>query len=360
VTLERAPLLRVLVCIRSCVMTVPSCQVARAVARRSPDHSESFTMSRHPRRRGFTLIELLVVIAIIAILVAMLLPAVQQVREAARKSQCQDHLHNLVIAVHNYETSHRTFPPGSLGFPFVFSSHAQLLPHIEQAGLKNLLNYNVPPLTFSGAYPLAAPNEAAAANSIAVFQCPSDADSISGSLFGTINYPACAGSGTRNNGSSTDSDGVIFSRSKVRFADMTDGSSSTVIFGESIVGDGGSTAPVSPNERRRRVIELSMGTPTTDAACAGATTWAGLRSAKWINGHYADTLYNHYYGPNSATPDCNNGFHSHALTAARSMHPGGAQVGLGDGKVTLISENINLPTWRAISTRMGGEVPGAY
>ena len=69
---------------------------------------------RQSLRTGFTLIELLVVIAIIAILVALLLPAVQQVREAARKSQCQDHLHNLVIGIHNYESSFKVLPPAMI------------------------------------------------------------------------------------------------------------------------------------------------------------------------------------------------------------------------------------------------------
>lgn len=312
------------------------------------------------RRRGFTLIELLVVIAIIAILVALLLPAVQQVREAARKAQCQDHLHNLVISVHSYESSHRTFPPGTLGFPYVFSAHAQLLPFLEQANLKNLLNFNVPPLTFNGSFPQAAPNEAAASNSIDVFLCPSDQEGVPGQNFGAISYPACTGSGTVSSGSSTAADGVIFTRSKIRFADVTDGTSNTAIFSESVQGDGMNAVPVTAIERQRRTIELTLGTPTTPAACAGGAAWSGLRGAKWINGHYADTLYNHFYGPNSATPDCNNGFHSHALVSARSMHAGGVQVALGDGKVRFVSENINLPTWQALATRSGGEVVGAY
>jgi prepilin-type N-terminal cleavage/methylation domain-containing protein len=313
-------------------------------------------------RAGFTLIELLVVIAIIAILMAMLLPAVQAVREAARKAQCQDHLHNLVIAVHNYESSHRTFPPGTLGFPWVFSAHAQLLPFVEQKGLQDLLNFSAPPLTF-GSFPEAAANEAAAKNQLDIFLCPSDMESVAGGGFGAISYPACTGSGLVNNGSSTNADGVIFQRSKIRFADVTDGVSNTVVFGETVLGDGTAitmTAPATSTEKLRRVIELPMATATTPSACAGASSWSGQRGAKWINGHYADTLYNHFYAPNSPTLDCNNGYHSGALTAARSMHPGGVQVGLGDGKVRFVSENLNLDTWRALATRGAGEVLGAY
>src|SRR5690606_35628741 len=95
-------------------------------------------MSRFmPRnRRGFTLIELLVVIAIIAVLIALLLPAVQQAREAARRTQCKNNLKQLALALHNYENTHRVFPPGSIGYPFVWSAQAQLLPFVEQGNLQ--------------------------------------------------------------------------------------------------------------------------------------------------------------------------------------------------------------------------------
>ena len=170
-----------------------------------------------------------------------------------------------------------------------------------------------------------------------------------------------------NNGSMTDSDGVIFAMSRIRFGDITDGTSNTAVFSESVLGSGSSSTGATPTDRLRQTIELPTFTATSTANCvvSGSTTWTGLRGAKWINGHYADTLYNHFLGPNSRTPDCNNGYHSQAQTAARSNHTGGVHVLLCDGSVRFVSvrfvsENVDIVVWRAIATRQGGEVLGEF
>jgi len=326
--------------------------------------------ARRMRAKGFTLIELLVVIAIIAILVALLLPAVQQAREAARRSSCKNNLKQLGLSLHNYEAAHRVFPPGGLGYPFVWSAHAQLLPYVEQAGLQNLLNYDYPPMNaFAGSYDpvIVAQNDTAAQNSLAILTCLSDKERVAGSVYGGISYPACAGSGlngsgTADDGSVSNADGIIFSRSKIGFRDVTDGTSNTIAFGEQLLGDGTNAAP-NAGDYRRRVIELSMGTQTTPAACnpTVATSWSGQRGAKWVNGHLADTMYNHWHGPNSAVnADCHNGYHNFALVSARSAHPGGVQVELVDGSCRFVNENIDLTTWRNLATRSGGEVIGEF
>ncbi|MEW4530449.1 DUF1559 domain-containing protein [Maioricimonas sp. JC845] len=324
---------------------------------------------RAPRARGFTLIELLVVIAIIAILIALLLPAVQQAREAARRAQCKNNLKQLALALHNYESSHRVFPPGGLGYPFVWSAQAQLLPYVDQASLKNLLVYEVPPLASFGAgydAALVDQNDQAARNRLSLLLCPSDSDAVPGSEYGGNSYPACAGSGINGTGDTDDgsisnADGVIFSQSRIGFRDVTDGTSNTIVFSEHLLGDGQDVAP-SGNDYRRRVIELSLGTQTTPAACtpASAPAWSGQRGAKWVNGHLADTMYNHWYGPNAREPDCHNGFHNFALTSARSAHEGGVQAALVDGSARFVSENIDLTLWRALATRSGGEVIGEF
>jgi prepilin-type N-terminal cleavage/methylation domain-containing protein len=317
---------------------------------------------RFAARRGFTLIELLVVIAIIATLIALLLPAVQQAREAARRAQCKNNLKQLALALHNYESTHRVFPPGRVGFPLVWSAQAQLLPYVEQAGLTNVFDFNIPPLTFGGSFPQSAQNEAFARTKLPLLLCPSDADAVPGSGFaGGISYPGNAGSGIVNNGSINAADGIFFSKSAVRFGDLSDGTSNTVAFSESLLGDGVDQTPAGA-DYRRRVVELPGATPTTVSAClpASAPKWSGQRGAKWVNGHFADALYNHFLPPNAPLPDCHNASHNFALTAARSNHTGGVHTALCDGSVRFLSDSIDLSIWRAAATRAGGEVAGEF
>jgi prepilin-type N-terminal cleavage/methylation domain-containing protein len=319
-----------------------------------------------PRRRsarGFTLIELLVVIAIIAVLVAILLPAVQQAREAARRTQCSNHLKQLGLALHNYESAHGIFPPGRLNYPKVFSAHAQLLPYIDGAALYNLIDYDVAPSFAAPSTPMTR-NEMAARIPIAIFLCPSDFGRISGSDFGPTNYVASIGSGVADAHIGR-GDGVMFSGSNIKFRDVSDGLSNTIVFSEQTLGIGGNPSSPSgsgPKSAEGEVLELTGATVTTEAACVPGSggNWSGNRGAKWMNGHYGDTLFNLYYAPNSLQFDCGNGSHNYGLTSARSRHEGGVQVLLGDGSGRFVGENIALETWRGLGTRAGGERTGEF
>jgi len=318
-----------------------------------------------PRQRAFTLIELLVVIAIIAILIALLLPAVQQAREAARRTQCRNNLKQIGLAIHNYESSHKMFPPGRLGFPMVFSAQAHILPYMDNSTLYNLIDFNTRPSFTTPAPSPMSRNDIAVRTIIPHYLCPSDFGSVRGSEFGPTNYVAVAGSGTGASNSINTGDGVMYSRSSTRFRDVTDGMSNTACFGEHTLGVGGNPSSPSgsaPTNPEGEVLELTGATPTTDASCVvgAGGNWSGNRGAKWMNGHYGDTLYNHYYPPNARQFDCGNASHNFGLTAARSRHEGGVMLLICDGSVRFVSENIDLTNWRSIATRAGGEVVGEF
>ncbi len=314
-----------------------------------------------PRRaRGFTLIELLVVIAIIAILIALLLPAVQQAREAARRSQCKNNLKQMGLALHNYEATHRCIPSGRVNYPMVFSAQAQLLPYIDGGNLRKIIDFNTAP-TFCDPCATLLPNDIASRTVVPMFLCPSDQSAIPGSVFAPTNYAGNIGSGVGASASIKTGDGVMYSGSGTRFADVKDGLSTTVAFGESTLGPSGkpsSPAGGPPKYPLGEVLELTGATVTTDAACvpSGSAVWSGLRGAKWMNGHYGDTLYNHYYSPNSQQNDCGNASHNYGQTTARSQHPGGVHVALCDGAVRFVSDKINRTIWQALATRRGSEV----
>ncbi|OAI57643.1 hypothetical protein AYO47_07810 [Planctomyces sp. SCGC AG-212-M04] len=316
------------------------------------------------RLRAFTLIELLVVIAIIAILIALLLPAVQQAREAARRTQCRNNLKQIGLAIHNYESSLRVFPPGRLGFPMVFSVQSHLLPYVEGSTLYNIIDFNTAPKFLPPSTPMTQ-NEIACRTKIPGYICPSDFASVPGSDFAPTNYIATTGSGAGTANHINFGDGVMYSMSSVRFRDVTDGLSNTICFSEHTLGPGGlpSSAPGSPaRDPKGEVLELVGGTATTEPACVvgGGGGWSGLRGAKWMNGHYGDTLYNHFYPPNSKQFDCGNTSHNYGLTAARSRHIGGVTTLVADGSVRFVGENIDLTLWRGAATRGGGEVVGDF
>jgi prepilin-type processing-associated H-X9-DG protein/prepilin-type N-terminal cleavage/methylation domain-containing protein len=306
-------------------------------------------------RSALTLIELLVVIAIVGVLVALLLPAVQAAREAARRTHCTNNLKQIGLGLHNHIAAKRALPPGrGRPFPYVFSVHAAMLPFLEGGNLEDLIDYSAPPLTF-GAYS-GAKNERAAQTRVELFLCPSDLGAIADNAFGPNNYVGNVGSGTVNNGSIKASDGPFYDGSHVNLKKIIDGTVHTAAFSESTLGNGKVSTGTVPSEPGFEVLELSGGTATTPALCeAGSGTWSGVRGAKWINGHFGDTLYNHFYTPNSERWDCGNASHNFGLTAARSRHPGGVMTLYCDGHVEFTADEVDLAVWRAVSTCAMGE-----
>jgi prepilin-type N-terminal cleavage/methylation domain-containing protein/prepilin-type processing-associated H-X9-DG protein len=283
-------------------------------------------------RRGFTLIELLVVISIIGVLIALLLPAVQAAREAARRASCINNLKQLGIALHNYHDGYNILPSGytyTLGYATGgFGWAAMVLPRIEQKPLFDSINFDLPAWCPQ--------NATSCLTRLASYQCPTDYTATNGYLqrqgctYARSSYVANFGPNDLDI-TPEDRTGVFSRNSSTRFSDITDGLSQTL----------------AVSERTNAVFFTVIG---SDNHFDLETVWAGAIMELPADDHGHTALFQSAYTITSPFFDDRN---------VMSFHPGGSNYLFCDGSVKFITTSISVPVYQALGSRARGEVIGA-
>ena len=334
--------------------------------------------ARHIRKRhAFTLVELLVVIAIIGVLVALLLPAVQAAREAARRMQCSNNLRQYGLALQNHHGARQVFPASFLAYkkdefperkilvtgdeyqsgqPYA-SNHSwivQLLPYLEQQALHQQIDFDKPANDFTAGNI----NMELRAIPLAIARCPSDTgvEWPGGEGFAPTNYVSSYGNSgcASSRGCANDDDkptGYMFIASQTSIRQVTDGTSSTVGVSECLVG--------RPWVRKVTSGNLDQVLAGTSPPIDQNTTGWGGRGASWFWGFRNHTLgFTTFMPPNDPLTSNHEPevLTSYGFFAARSNHTGGVNAAMLDGSVRYVNDSIDVVAWRAMGSMEGGEV----
>lgn len=300
--------------------------------------------------RGFTLIEVLAVFAIVGIVLALILPAVNSARDAARRAQCASNLRQILIAIHAYHASEQLLP--TVVAPFeetgrwnTLSGFARILPYLDAGNSWDVLNFEQDarnPESVEGM---------ASKTWLSLAACPADPLTARG----CSSYRFSCGIDAYAYPGSNSLSGAFTRHTFRRTADFVDGLAQTAGMAEKLIGSGGKFSPL-----RDRWDFLSS-EPTMDwiPVCSqvqgSPTFWNSIRGRNWLYG--PELFYHHLSVPNSLLIDC--GFTAAVgpagLAAARSMHSGGVEVGKMDGSVAFVGNSIDRRVWWAFGTINGGE-----
>jgi len=344
------------------------------------------TLSPRKPRPGFTLIELLVVIAIIAILIGLLLPAVQKVREAAARSQCQNNLKQLGIAIHSYNDANRGAVPFNYQRIGVNAWEAVginyfILPFIEQDNLKRqfFIPANSPPgQNVGGDATMWTNSQAAFRTRVATFICPSSERAPASPSHGWggpgSNYAWCSGSSVHTVWAGTTFNGMFAYQAERQLLDAKDGLSNTIMCSEILSGSGrASPSGVYPNDvfytgsdadftslstTDREFPSLAQITAIGTKARSAPAGTRGNNGTLWAWYAAAQSTFNTAAPPNWEYPStggncCPGGAHdwSWGIIPPRSNHSGGVNAAMGDGSVRFITDGINLRTFQLLGHR---------